>query len=306
MSAAREGVPAVSRRRVRLALRAARERSGLSQADVSKEIGWSLSKVQRIELGEVAISPTDLTAMLAIYQVSDGEQVAALVEDARVARRERYWTKPEHRDHLPSGLLQLLQLEMAAMTVSEYQSTHVPGQLQTAAVADAILAWFSHNLSDTARRVRRDVRLMRREHLIMREGAPDNRLLLDESVLRRTVGSPQITAEQFENLAEVALRPNVHIRVLPMDDGTLMGTFGPFVVLNLGQGADDEVLYRERFVHDEIIEDALEVRYHRDLFERFWSRALDEEASRNLILARVFDLKARVAQEISQNQGADS
>lgn len=306
MTAAHEGVPAVSRRRVRLALRAARERSGLSQADVSKEIGWSLSKVQRIELGEVAISPTDLRAMLEIYQVSDGEQVTALLEDARVARRERYWTKPEHRDHLTPGLLQLMQLEMAAITVCEYQSTHVPGYLQTAAVADAILAWFSHSLSDDARRVRRDVRLTRHERLIMREGAPDNRLLLDESVLRRTVGSPQITAEQFENLAEVALRPNVHIRVLPMDDGTLMGTFGPFVVLNLGQGVDDDVLYRERFVHDEIIEDAVEVRYHRDLFERFWNRALDEDASRNLILARVFDLKARVAQEISQNQDADS
>jgi hypothetical protein len=36
----------------------------MSQGDVAASLGWSLSKVQRIEGGEVTISGTDLRAML--------------------------------------------------------------------------------------------------------------------------------------------------------------------------------------------------------------------------------------------------
>ncbi|WP_433790330.1 helix-turn-helix domain-containing protein [Actinoplanes sp. CA-252034] len=307
MSVARDDLPAVSRRRVRLALRAARERTGLSQSEVAKKLGWSLSKVQRIELGEVTISPTDLRAVLVdIYQLTDQARIAELVEQARVARRERYWTAPEHRDHLPPGLLQLLQFERAATTIREYQSTLLPGHLQTSAVVDATLAWFDRMLSDDARRVLRDVRLSRRERMITRSGGPDYLLLLDESALWRMVGDPAITADQFEDLAEVALRPNVHIRVLPMDNGTLMGTFGAFVVLDLSDQPDDAVLYRETYLHDEIVEDTGQVAYHRDVFDRFWRRALDEEASRTLVLARVFDLRARMAKTLGQDQGKES
>ena len=56
--------PAVARRRVRLALRKARRSAGLNQGDVADRLGWSLSKAQRIEAGEVAVSITDLRALV--------------------------------------------------------------------------------------------------------------------------------------------------------------------------------------------------------------------------------------------------
>ncbi|MFC4065400.1 helix-turn-helix domain-containing protein [Actinoplanes subglobosus] len=288
---------------MRLALRAARERTGLSQSEVAKKLGWSLSKVQRIELGEVTISPTDLRAVLVdIYQLGDQARIAELMEEARVARRERYTTASEHRDHLPSGLLQLVQFEQAAVTIREYQSTMVPGHLQTSAMVDATLAWFDRVLTEDVRDVLRDVRLTRRERMVERETAPEYLLLLDESALWRLVGDAATTADQFADLAEVGRRPNVHIRILPMDSGALMGTFGAFVVLDMSGEPDDAVLYRETYLHDEIVEDTTEVRYHRDVFERFWHRALDEEASRTLVMARVLDLRARIARRFGQDQ----
>ncbi|MDI6100150.1 helix-turn-helix transcriptional regulator [Actinoplanes sp. NEAU-A12] len=300
MSAARDDLPAVSRRRVRLALRAARERTGLSQSEVAKKLGWSLSKVQRIELGEVTISPTDLRVVLVdIYQISDEERIAALVEDARVSRRERYWTAPEHRDHLPSGLLQLLQFELAARAIREYQPTLIPGTFQTAAFADATLASAELNLSEERRTVRREVRMARRERVIDRAGAPDYYLLLDEAALLRVVGDMAIAADQFDDLAEVSLRPNVHVHVLPMDQGALIGTFGAFMVLHLGADPDDAVLYRESYIRDELVEDVPEVVYHHEVFERYWLQSLDEEASRALILSRAYDLRARIARASS-------
>jgi transcriptional regulator with XRE-family HTH domain len=295
LAAARQDLPAVSRRRVRLALRAARERTGLSQTEVAKKLTWSLSKLQRIELGEVTISPTDLRAVLQLYQVTDAAQIAGLVEDARVARRERYWTAPEHREFLTPGLLQLLQFEQAATTIREFQPSLVPGHLQTPEVVADILSWFDRNLSDEELRVRRDVRLSRRDGVLGRESPPEYRLLLDESALWRLVGGLGVTADQFEALAEVALWPNVHVRVLPMDDGAVMGMFGPFVVLHLGTETDDAVLYRETYFRDEMVEDVAEVDFHLDVFERFWRHSLDEQASRAVILSRVYDLRAREA-----------
>ncbi|GIF36916.1 helix-turn-helix domain-containing protein [Actinoplanes xinjiangensis] len=306
MAVARDDLPAVSRRRVRLALRAARERTGLSQSEVAKKLGWSLSKVQRIELGEVTISPTDLRALLVdIYQLTDQGRIAELAEEARVARRERYWTAPEHRDHLPPGLVQLLQFELAATTIKEYQSTLVPGHLQTPAFAEATLAWYEVTLSEEARRVRRDVRLARRERVIERGGSPEYRLLLDESALWRIIGDMAITADQFEDLVTAAQRPNVHVRVLPMDNGAVMGMFGGFSVLHLGADSADAVLYRESYTRDELVEDPAEVDYHRLVFDRFWDRSLDEAASRALVLARLYDLRAKIARMSGNDQGTE-
>jgi transcriptional regulator with XRE-family HTH domain len=63
--------PAVARRRVRLALRAAREAKGLTQGQVADEMEWSLSKVMRIEKGDVNISPADLRVLLGYFDLTD-------------------------------------------------------------------------------------------------------------------------------------------------------------------------------------------------------------------------------------------
>jgi transcriptional regulator with XRE-family HTH domain len=76
--------PAVARRRVRLALKRAREALGLSQTAVARKMDWSLSKVQRIEAGDNAVSGTDLRALLDLYQVTDEEEIEQLQEEARV------------------------------------------------------------------------------------------------------------------------------------------------------------------------------------------------------------------------------
>ena len=139
------------------------------------------------------------------------------------------------------------------------------------------------------------MRLSRRRDVFQRDGAPDYLLLLDVSVLWRSVGGLQVTADQYESLANEAARPNMHVRVLPMDAGVLMGSSGAFSVLDLSPDPDDAVLYRETYLRDELVQDPVEVGYHRNVFERFWSRSLDEDATRALILARVYDLRARVA-----------
>ena len=136
------------------------------------------------------------------------------------------------------------------------------------------------SLTDDQRRVRHDVRMSRRWQVVERRDAPDYLLMIDESVLLRDVGGPRVMAEQLELLAEVARRPNVHIRVLPLDKGAFIGSFGPFMVLNMDADDDeDAVLYRESDISDDLNQDVEEVGRHRRIFEAYWYESLDEEAS---------------------------
>ncbi len=70
--------PAVARRRVSRALRQARQARKLTQGQVADEMGWSLSKVMRIEKGEVNVSPSDLKVLLDFLDVRDAAAVAQL------------------------------------------------------------------------------------------------------------------------------------------------------------------------------------------------------------------------------------
>jgi transcriptional regulator with XRE-family HTH domain len=78
--------PMIARRRVRLALREARDALNLTQSDVAEAMEWSLSKVIRIEGGEVSISPNDLRPLLAYLRIRDRVTVDALLADAKLSR----------------------------------------------------------------------------------------------------------------------------------------------------------------------------------------------------------------------------
>src|SRR5689334_17114259 len=131
--------PRVARHRVRVAIRNARERKGVTQGDVAEAMEWSISKVMRIEKGEVSIGSADLRVLLSYLDVTDPATVKQLLADARVARTERRSTDPGEREHLPSALWQLMQFEQEATAIRYYGSIIVPGILQTPGYADAIL-----------------------------------------------------------------------------------------------------------------------------------------------------------------------
>src|SRR5690242_838430 len=83
--------PAVARRTVRLAIRDARTARGLTQTQVAEEMEWSLSKVMRIESGEVTISPNDLRPLLSYLGVRQKARVDELVTAAKASKQRQQW-----------------------------------------------------------------------------------------------------------------------------------------------------------------------------------------------------------------------
>jgi transcriptional regulator with XRE-family HTH domain len=286
--------PAVARRRVRLALRRARERKGFTQGHVAEVLDWSLSKVNRIESGEVTVSTTDLRAMLALYGVSERARVDQLLDEAKASRRRGWWAEARYREHLTDATLQLLQLESEASTIRAFYPILVPGIFQTPDYARAVLEDPSQaDLSPEDVAVRFEVRMRRREQVFGHGDPPEFYILLDESVLSREIGGPAVSGQQFNELLAIAGFPRVSVRVVPFAKAATVVQMGQFTILELGDESD-AVLYRERYLQDEIVHATQKVRRHREIFEELWERSFDEQATSRLIAARAADLLSEV------------
>jgi transcriptional regulator with XRE-family HTH domain len=283
--------PAVARRRLRLALRRAREEKGLTQGQVAEALEWSLSKVNRIESGDVTISHTDLHALLNLLDVTDVEAVERLTEDARASRRRGWWDDPEYREYLTTATVQLLQFESQASVIRTFQNTLVPGLLQTRTYADFVLNFWSEELPEAERMARLDIRMQRPKHVFDRLDPPKYLVILDESVVFREVGGPTVMADQLNEVLRMAESPRITVRIVPFAEAAPLALLGPFTIFNLGD-EEDAVLYRETTWLDEIVHTREVIRRHRHVFEQLWEKSLSAEASDRLIRAHAATMLA--------------
>jgi len=302
--------PAGARRRVRLAVREAREARGLTQSQVAEAMEWSHSKVIRIESGEVTISPNDLRPLLSHLGIVDKPTVDRLVRDSRSSRqRKMWWDETRVREHLTEASRQLIQYEVEAIEVRHFSSNLIPGPLQTDDYARTVLNLHLGQLTDDDVEVRLETRRHRRAQLLNRRDFPRTYLLLDESVLlRRIGGKAEVSGNQLQHLLELARQKPIWTRVLPYAANAPVPAIGPFDILSLPGAGANAVLYRESHFGDEIVDDAKVVQRHREGFETWWDAALDENASTALIERAAKELRQAGAPpdaEVSQRTGRE-
>lgn len=279
--------PAVARRRVRLAIREFRHRKKLTQGQVAEAMDWSLSKVQRLEKGEVNISSSDLRLLLVFLEVEDAVLTQRLIADARLARQERWTTDPADRDLLTPAMIELFQYESEATVIRYFENYVVPGILQTRAYAEAIFRSFP-DVEPAVAEARVESRLRRREEILSRRPPPDYLVVLDQSVLyRRLGGDPGILIEQLELLERLVGETTVRIRIIPFANPQPgLGLRSPFALHSL-EHDESVLLYRESRNTDEIVRSMAVIRDYRAEFERMWAGAEDQRASAELIRERI-------------------
>ena len=214
---------------------------------------WSLSKMNRIEKAKSGISTNDLKALFPLYGITDKKRTQELLDLARTARRAGWWR--DYSDVAPGKLLELIDYESAASTVHQFETTFVPGILQTEEYASAILQEFhSGNMPDENVRMLVELRTRRRDLLVGRD-APKFSFVLDESVAHRVVGSPAVTSKQFRHLVSTAELPSVTIQIVPFTAGLHPGMGGAFEVVEFDDTDDENIVYFEDQRGDFIGED---------------------------------------------------
>ncbi len=275
------------RRQLGRYLRDWRTQGGLTIAEAARLMEWGASTLQRLEKGQAdRIRTIDIQELCRIYGIPD-EIADGLKGLAQQAAVKSWWHA--YGDLIPENFDVYVGLEASALRLVSYQSELVPGLLQTADYARALnrLGYPEDTEAELDRRVQ--LRLQR-QALITRKAHPATvDVVLDESVLRRVVGSARVMAAQLRHLADLSTRDNVTLRILPFAAGVPLGlSTGPFVILEFGtdskgQPVEPPVVYVEGFTGDLYLERKADVRRYREAHERLVRYALDDETSRHLL-----------------------
>jgi transcriptional regulator with XRE-family HTH domain len=278
-----EGSPTVRRRRLAAELRQLREAKGRSGESVANALRWSPSKISRYERAKTGLRPTEVQRLLDYYGVN-GTKRAMLLSLAEDASQKGWWE--EFSDSLDEDYQQFIGLEHEATAVAIWHVDVVAGLLQTEAYARHIINSYDRVEPVAPSQVTRLVRVrMRRQQVLDRTGL-QIKVVLDESVLLRRIGSDVTMYEQLQRLAKECDRDNVTLQILPLDGvHTIIGE--SFVLFGFEADGDavlQDVVATEQMRSGFILEGERETHLHRVAFRTLTEAALNPEDSKQRIL----------------------
>jgi transcriptional regulator with XRE-family HTH domain len=270
------------------------ERAGFSARDLARALGWSDSKVARMENGERGASEVAVATYLAYFHVVGPEMDRLLVLCTEIWARD--WLQP-HRERIPDELRTLLIHETTATRIHQYEPLLVPGLLQTENYARVVFRQagrFSDDRIDLRVRVRMD-----RQDLLRREFGVELKFFIPEWVLRTMVGGPQVMNEQMLHMLLISSRPWCAIRVIPesFSPGFLGGSFELMEYAN-----HEPVAYVENQTHSLFLENRADIRVYREILAKLRAVTLNEGQSRELLatLANEYDISEESRDEMAE------
>lgn len=276
--------PTVRRRRLRSELRKLRTDLGLTIEDVQERTGGDIrvSTLSRWETGERSVRPNDLRALLDVYGVTDEQARETLLTLCRQAKERGWWQS--YGSAVPGWFQFYVGLESEASTIHEYSGELVPGLLQT---PDYYRAFLHTAPADADIDPKIQVRTERQERLASADGAPEYWAVLNEAVVRRSVGSEVTMREQLEHLVKLADRSNVTIQILPFSAGVHPAMDGGFSILGFPEPSDPSVVYLENPAGSVYLEEAAEIDRFSRMFTHIIAKALSPEDSRRLLIMAI-------------------
>jgi transcriptional regulator with XRE-family HTH domain len=242
---------------------------GITAEQAAKAIRGSHSKISRMENGRVGVKERDVSDLLTLYGMTDGDERAALLNLARETNAAGWWHA--YSDVLPAWLEPYMGLEAAASVIRTYQVQFVPGLLQTEGYARALISQGSAASDDEIAR-RGELRASRQEIL---RGADALQLwaVVDEGALRRPVGGGQVMRGQLKYLAEMADHPAVTLQVVPFRAGAHPAMGGPFTIVRFAEPDLADVVYIEQLTSGLYLDKPAEVDRYLAVMERLCMRA---------------------------------
>jgi transcriptional regulator with XRE-family HTH domain len=239
----RSNSPTVLRIVIGTQLRRLREAHGITRETAGDRIRASHAKISRLELGRVGFKERDVTDLLALYGVTDEEQLARVMDLMRQANTRGWWQ--QHSDVLPTWFENYLRLEQVAKVIRTYQVQFVPGLIQNEEYARAVIQ-HGHR-ARTEFEIERRVQLrMDRQKMLHQADAPHLWAVIDEAALTRPFGPPRVMRAQIEHLLEVSSAPNIDIQVLPFHSGAHAAAGGSFTILRFAEPDLPDVVYLEQ------------------------------------------------------------
>ncbi|MFJ2796631.1 helix-turn-helix domain-containing protein [Streptomyces sp. NPDC093108] len=222
-------------------LRQLRTRSGYTATAAARLINASTSKVSRLERAESPPDKRDVRELAAHYK-ANAAKAAELEELTRRALDPEWFDR--YSDYTGEYMRRLIALESESCKLWTYEAKLVPGLLQTPEYAKKIITDGLRVSEGEQVEQRIALREERQRRFFEQTDPPHGTFLLDESVLLRLVGTPQIMAEQLRRLDGFIDRPGVTILFVPLH-GTFVSNYNSMTHLTFGHGGPPPMVYVE-------------------------------------------------------------
>ncbi|MGH3755295.1 MAG: helix-turn-helix domain-containing protein [Pseudonocardiaceae bacterium] len=281
----RDREPTIRSRELGERLRRAMKQAGLTGQAAAHLLAWSQSRVSRLLSGKRGGSEVDVSAFLAVCRVKgdDRDQLLALCREQNTPG----WFQ-QHGSRLPKQLMTYIDHEDKAVTISEFQSTMVPGLLQTGDYARALIHEAGTVPADEI-----DDRVaarLARQGVLSRDRAARFSFYIHEFVLRLPVGGPVVMAEQLHHLQLMSMRPSLTLRVVPAALGGHAAINGSFILMEFAEFKP--VVYLENETSSLFLEEPVETDAYQRILAALAETALGVGESRELIATLANELSA--------------
>jgi transcriptional regulator with XRE-family HTH domain len=262
-----EPEPSDSLRTFGAVVQALREHTNMSREVFGQRMGLSPHSITSIELGRRMPDP------------EFAERAEPLLGNTGALRKSVKHVS--RQGGLATWFRQWAKKEQTAINLCTYECRMIPGLLQTRAYAQAMFVDLVPPLNDDQIETQWAARAKRQRLLYDRPNTAFS-FVLDEHLLLRKTGGPDVTRELIDHLLDMGNRRNVEIQVLPLSVDVHPGLIGPIVMLETPENR--WFAYNEGQETGQLISDNKVVSVLQQRYAKLRSQALSPEASRSLLL----------------------
>jgi transcriptional regulator with XRE-family HTH domain len=252
-------------------LRHYRTAAGLSQEQLGERIGYSAALVGAVETAR-RMASDDFTQRC--------DQVAELSTAGALGRLREHLREQLHRQVWPAWFREWPSIEREASTLCSWELAVIPGLLETAEYARAVLRAVLPEATDEEVEAQASARLDRQQ-ILHRQDPPMLWAIMDENALRRRVGDEAIMRGQLIHLTKMARSPKVKILIVPASAGAHVGVGGPFAIAGFRDAP--EMVYLDSAAQGQITDHPDIVKACAQVFDTLRAEALPPRASLDLI-----------------------
>jgi hypothetical protein len=271
--------PSVRRLILGSQLRRMRERAGISCAEAGYNIRGSASKISRMETGRISFKERDVEDLLTLYGLHDPEERVQLLALVAQSRQTGWWHR--YNDRMPKWFEDYVGLEEAAARIQSWELQFIPGLIQTEEYARAVVE-HGHPRAG-ADSVDRMVELrMRRQKILDGMHPPRLWMVIDESVLHRTLGHRAMLKRQIDKLLEVSDLSHISLQVIPFSRSGYVAE-GAFSILRFAEAELPDIAYIEHLTGALYLERLDEIEVYGRAFDRLVVDAETPRGSRQFL-----------------------
>jgi transcriptional regulator with XRE-family HTH domain len=243
-----------------------RKKARLSQEGLAEQVNLHVDTVASIEQGRLALQPHRAEQFDEVLDT--GGALAVLLEKLPV------------RDRVVQFAQGLVDHEQEAVGILSYETQLIPGLLQTPDYCRAVFDYRYPALASETAEQWVQAR-MERQLIWQRERPPVGHFILEESILRRQVGGPDVMRAQIRQILEYTEPIHMSVQIMPMDRMPHAGLAGPMTLLETPE--HERLVYLEVQRASFMIDDPDEVSDYHLKYGMLRSQALSTGESERLL-----------------------